>query len=83
MPLVRYDPDHVWEGPNKVFADRLIIFCLSTQQDPYVETFTRAVGILATLDRVVRSATVVPIENRVERDACLCACALKLAELAL
>lgn len=83
MPLVRYDPDQVWEGPNKIYADRLIVFCLSTQVDPQVEIFTRAVGILAHLDSCVRTYTVTSVENRVERDATLAAAALRLAELVL
>lgn len=73
----------VWEGPNRVFADRLLSHCLTSQVDPPADLFVRAVRLLVLLDTAIRTATVTPIEHRVQRDSILCSAALGLAELVL
>lgn len=75
-------PD-VFAGPDKMYADRLLAYCLSKRTDPERNTFITAVWILRAMSGSVRVCAFIPVEHRVERDELLCSTALRLAELAL
>lgn len=76
-------PSDLFDSSLRPYADRLLAHCIATQQDPDSGDFALATLLLQGFDRTVRFTTVIPTENRVQRDALMCAMALHLAELAL
>lgn len=83
MTAIRQPTETVWDGPDRVYADRLLAHCLAVQIDPPAVQFTHAVQILRALSGAVSVVTYIPLENRVEQHAVLCAAALLLSGLAL
>lgn len=83
MTVSQRIPSDLFDSSLRPYADRLLAHCIATQKDPEASDFALATLLLQGFDRTVRFCTVVPIENRVQRDALMCAMALHIAELAL
>lgn len=75
-------PSDLFDGPDRIYADRLLSHCLVRQLDPPASEFAAAVTLLRGIDRTVKFATVIPVENRVRRYALMCDVVLELARLA-